>query len=625
MFPNVDRHHAYWGAPAMGFCYDSPRMDFGPRPMHHGNPFGSFMGGFIGGLGMAAACGWGNSYVGYPSAGVSIFPRSYPAYQGYNSFGYDYSALALDDAFGRFVNSFSMPRYMNAPTQMPASNWTMPTSGWTMPTQTSNYWSTPAPSQNGTPSFSTLTQSGRQSSPTYSVIPPRQKTQTPAQGVNSQVQNNTSTPINNNTYTPIPVNKTVTPINNTAPANQTGGTTPVGTSSTAPQAPPSVQAVDTGSANVTEIRNGDSLLIIGDASKAPQALNESSVLEAAKAKGLNLEVQKYNETMSGLDKTSKPSLENVDTYLYNGVVQYQQMALTAMQQGNAEVVNDHLNSLSSAVKKYQEAYRIPEPPKDAATIKAEEDAFNSSCKGGDCGDYSDRLQYDKEKDEWVKSTKKGYPKQPIAPESILVEVPEEYRTDKSGIKYYANPEALKHVIEMSEVAFAQRGIQITVNSSYRRFKDQEREFETDKERIRRAKADGYDPVPKAAPPGYSEHHTGNSFDLGDSSPINLRNEGDFLTNKAGEFVLKDGKRIPVAAHVKWLEKNAKVFGFEMSYPPDNKLGVLQEGWHWRFNPELCEKYKNEREALVEKYKADPSEAVNPDNIEDEPTKNVKKS
>lgn len=597
MFTNAYRHNAYWGAPAMGFCYDSPRMDFGPRPMHHGNPFASFMGGFFGGLGIAAACGWGNSYVSYPSASVSIFPGAYPAYQRYSavptySFGVDYSALALNDAFARFVDSFSMPRYMNAPTQIPTSN-------WTMPTQPSNYWSTPAPAQTWSQPFSSLTQSGRQSGSTYSIIPPRPKTQASAQAGNSQPQSSGSAV--SNTYTPIPVKNAATAANQNSqtvvsnPGTQANNASKVET-------PPSVQAVDTGSANVTEIRSGDSLLIIGDASKG-SALNESSALEAAKAKGMNVEVQKYQEIMSGMDKTSKPSLENVDTHLYNNVVQYQQMTLSAMQEGNTAVINDHLNSLSFAVKKYQEAYPIPEPPKDAATIKAEEDAYNAKCHDGiDCGDYSDRLYYDDQKCEWLKSTKIGYPRQPIAPESTMVQIPEQYTTDKSGIKYYANPEALKHFIEMSDVAFAQRGIQMTIKSAYRRLKDQEKEFEADQERIRKLKAEGYKPAPKAAPPGYSEHHKGDAFDLAESSPINVRNDGDFQTDENGKFVLKDGKRIPVAAHIKWLEKNGKFFGFELSYPPKNKLGVTAEGWHWRFNPELAEKYKQQREELVEKYK-----------------------
>lgn len=229
--------------------------------------------------------------------------------------------------------------------------------------------------------------------------------------------------------------------------------------------------------------------------------------------------------------------------------------------------------------------------------------FNAECKGGDCGDYTDRLYYNSQKGEWEKSTKKGYPKQPIAPESTLVEVPEQYTTDKSGIKHYANPEALKHFMEMSNVAFAERGIQITTKSSYRRYKDQEREFEADKERVRKLKAEGSKPEAIAAPPGYSEHHTGFAFDLADSSPINMRNDEDFLTDKSGNFVLdkKTGKRIPVAAHVKWLEKKAKIFGFEMSYPPDNKLGVTKEGWHWRFNPTLCEQHQAKREELLKKY------------------------
>jgi D-alanyl-D-alanine carboxypeptidase len=32
----------------------------------------------------------------------------------------------------------------------------------------------------------------------------------------------------------------------------------------------------------------------------------------------------------------------------------------------------------------------------------------------------------------------------------------------------------------------------------------------------------------------------------------------------------------------WLSKNAKSFGFEMSYSEGNKYGVIFEPWHWRY-------------------------------------------
>ncbi|MFH0779450.1 MAG: M15 family metallopeptidase [Parcubacteria group bacterium] len=33
---------------------------------------------------------------------------------------------------------------------------------------------------------------------------------------------------------------------------------------------------------------------------------------------------------------------------------------------------------------------------------------------------------------------------------------------------------------------------------------------------------------------------------------------------------------------RWLVKNAKRFGFALSYPKNNKFGIIFEPWHWRF-------------------------------------------
>ncbi len=34
---------------------------------------------------------------------------------------------------------------------------------------------------------------------------------------------------------------------------------------------------------------------------------------------------------------------------------------------------------------------------------------------------------------------------------------------------------------------------------------------------------------------------------------------------------------------KWLLQNANKYGFFLSYPKDNKDGIMFEPWHWRFN------------------------------------------
>jgi len=70
----------------------------------------------------------------------------------------------------------------------------------------------------------------------------------------------------------------------------------------------------------------------------------------------------------------------------------------------------------------------------------------------------------------------------------------------------------------------------------------------------------------SAPPGYSEHHTGYTIDIGDGKvpAVNL------------------SPRFDQTAAFKWLEQNAVRYGFELSFPKDNPQGISYEPWHWRF-------------------------------------------
>ena len=65
-----------------------------------------------------------------------------------------------------------------------------------------------------------------------------------------------------------------------------------------------------------------------------------------------------------------------------------------------------------------------------------------------------------------------------------------------------------------------------------------------------------------AAPGYSEHHTGRALDIG--AP-------------ACE-VLTEAFENTSAFH--WLTDNAARYGFNMSYPRGNELGIAYEPWHW---------------------------------------------
>ncbi|WP_211234029.1 M15 family metallopeptidase [Chitinilyticum litopenaei] len=67
----------------------------------------------------------------------------------------------------------------------------------------------------------------------------------------------------------------------------------------------------------------------------------------------------------------------------------------------------------------------------------------------------------------------------------------------------------------------------------------------------------------SALPGCSEHHTGRAIDLAtdDGMPVL---EPQFADTPA----------------FAWLTARAGEFGFVMSFPPDNRWGVMFEPWHW---------------------------------------------
>lgn len=65
-----------------------------------------------------------------------------------------------------------------------------------------------------------------------------------------------------------------------------------------------------------------------------------------------------------------------------------------------------------------------------------------------------------------------------------------------------------------------------------------------------------------AAPGFSEHHTGRAVDIG--TPGSKPLEETFETTAAFQ----------------WLAREAGRFGFFLSYPRNNPLGIIYEPWHW---------------------------------------------
>lgn len=70
----------------------------------------------------------------------------------------------------------------------------------------------------------------------------------------------------------------------------------------------------------------------------------------------------------------------------------------------------------------------------------------------------------------------------------------------------------------------------------------------------------------SAAPGFSEHHSGCAIDVAEPGmPV--------LTEAFAE-----------SAAFLWLQENAYRFGFIMSFPPENRHGVMFEPWHWCYHP-----------------------------------------
>jgi len=76
----------------------------------------------------------------------------------------------------------------------------------------------------------------------------------------------------------------------------------------------------------------------------------------------------------------------------------------------------------------------------------------------------------------------------------------------------------------------------------------------------------------SAAPGYSEHHSGRAIDL--TTPGVEPLTEDFAKTKAYQ----------------WLKENAPLFGFQESYPHNNRNKIAWEPWHWCYHvPRVAER------------------------------------
>ncbi|MGG6262932.1 M15 family metallopeptidase [Leptolyngbya sp. AN10] len=133
----------------------------------------------------------------------------------------------------------------------------------------------------------------------------------------------------------------------------------------------------------------------------------------------------------------------------------------------------------------------------------------------------------------------------------------------------AEIQAASNFSAMAQAAH-QKGIELSVISAFRTISDQQYLFDKKISRSGSAKA----AAQLVAPPGYSEHHTGFAFDIGDRQNAETDLREAFEQTNA----------------FRWLSTNAKKFGFELSFPRHNRQGVSYEPWHWRYvNSSLAQK------------------------------------
>lgn len=113
-----------------------------------------------------------------------------------------------------------------------------------------------------------------------------------------------------------------------------------------------------------------------------------------------------------------------------------------------------------------------------------------------------------------------------------------------------------------QAAARQDGVNLNPISGFRSAPVQQELFENQVQKLGSVEAASR----LSSPPGYSEHHTGYAIDIGDQN------------DPANDLKLT----FTETPAYRWLAEHAKNFGFELSFPENNRQRVSFEPWHWRY-------------------------------------------
>ncbi|WOO41130.1 M15 family metallopeptidase [Rubellicoccus peritrichatus] len=126
-------------------------------------------------------------------------------------------------------------------------------------------------------------------------------------------------------------------------------------------------------------------------------------------------------------------------------------------------------------------------------------------------------------------------------------------------KFLLHPHAAEAWRKMKATAKSQ-GIELWLVSAFRSIERQNRIIEKKKKKG----IPDRDIFRVSAPAGFSEHHSGRAIDISTEGYTAL--EKEFENSEAFQ----------------WLNNNASVFGFILSYPRGNEYGIAYEPWHWLY-------------------------------------------
>ncbi|AQU78258.1 MULTISPECIES: M15 family metallopeptidase [Planococcus] len=124
------------------------------------------------------------------------------------------------------------------------------------------------------------------------------------------------------------------------------------------------------------------------------------------------------------------------------------------------------------------------------------------------------------------------------------------------------PEA-RSAFETMKAAAAEAGLNLHGFSTYRDFARQKQLYDSYVAKDGQQAADRY-----SARPGYSEHQTGLTFDIGEAGKEQHWASASFGDTEGG----------------KWLASNAHQYGFILRYPEGSEhiTGYMHESWHFRY-------------------------------------------